>query len=174
MAVALRTDAAPDCAPDNAVELRGLTKVYGKAPGRPALDRVDLAIPRGSLFGLLGPNGAGKSTLINILAGLVVKTAGTARVWGIDIDRDPRAARAARSRCNISISPSGSMNFCPRPKRADRIIGRGRTFRPRTSLCRRCRHSTRGSKRRSGRPACHARCRTVRPTGSMRSALASR
>src|SRR3546814_15008768 len=47
------------------------------------------------MFGLLGPNGAGKSTLINILAGLVTKSAGTARIWGIDIDRDPRNARAA-------------------------------------------------------------------------------
>src|SRR3546814_4733835 len=44
---------------------------------------------------MLGPNGAGKSTLINILAGLVTKSAGTARIWGIDIDRDPRNARAA-------------------------------------------------------------------------------
>jgi ABC-2 type transport system ATP-binding protein len=86
--------AAP--APALAVEVKGLTKVYsGKGGGRAALDQVDLEIPRGSLFALLGPNGAGKSTLINILAGLVLKTAGTAKVWGIDIDRDPRSAKAA-------------------------------------------------------------------------------
>jgi ABC-2 type transport system ATP-binding protein len=64
-------------------------------PAKTALEGVDLAIPRGSLFGLLGPNGAGKSTMINILAGLVLKTSGTAAVWGIDIDADPRQARAA-------------------------------------------------------------------------------
>jgi ABC-2 type transport system ATP-binding protein len=90
--------AAEAKAPAYAVELRGLTKVYGGAgrmPEKLALDRVDLAIPRGSIFGLLGPNGAGKSTLINILAGLAVKTAGTAIIWGIDIDRDPRQARGA-------------------------------------------------------------------------------
>ncbi len=84
--------------PALAVEVRGLTKIYksrGGATARPALDKVDLEIPRGSIFGLLGPNGAGKSTLINILAGLVVKTAGTARIWDIDIDRQPRNARAA-------------------------------------------------------------------------------
>ncbi len=84
--------------PDYAVEVHGLTKYYrsaGKQAARPALDNVDLAIPRGSLFGLLGPNGAGKSTLINILAGLVVKTSGKASIWGIDIDRDARNARAA-------------------------------------------------------------------------------
>jgi ABC-2 type transport system ATP-binding protein len=90
--------AADAHAPAYAVELRGLTKVYrgaGRMAEKLALDRVDLAIPRGSIFGLLGPNGAGKSTLINILAGLVVKTAGTALIWGIDIDRDPRQARGA-------------------------------------------------------------------------------
>jgi ABC-2 type transport system ATP-binding protein len=84
--------------PDLAIELRGLRKTYGGrggTPGRAALAGVDLDVRRGEMFGLLGPNGAGKSTLINILAGLVVKSAGTARVWGVDIDRDPRNARAA-------------------------------------------------------------------------------
>jgi ABC-2 type transport system ATP-binding protein len=83
--------------PGLAVETRALTKIYGgrDATGKRALDAVDLAVPRGSIFGLLGPNGAGKSTLINILAGLVVKTGGTARIWGHDIDTDTRAARAA-------------------------------------------------------------------------------
>jgi len=84
--------------PTNAVEVQGLVKTYrGQGRGGPkqALKGIDLAIPRGSMFGLLGPNGAGKSTFINILAGLVVKTAGQARVWDIDIDADPRSARAA-------------------------------------------------------------------------------
>ena len=79
---------------ENAVEVRGLTKTYGKS-SRMALDHVDLAIPRGSIFGLLGPNGAGKSTFINILAGLVLKSSGQASIWGIDIDQNPRQARAA-------------------------------------------------------------------------------
>jgi ABC-2 type transport system ATP-binding protein len=89
--------ASADARPRHAVELVGLTKIYGSRGGtaKAALDGIDLAIPRGSLFGLLGPNGAGKSTLINILAGLVIKTAGTARIWDIDIDTDPRQARAA-------------------------------------------------------------------------------
>jgi ABC-2 type transport system ATP-binding protein len=84
--------------PKNAIELRGLTKVYGR-PGSgkavTALGGIDLAVPRGSIFGLLGPNGAGKSTTINILSGIVVKTGGTARIWTHDIDRDPRLARSA-------------------------------------------------------------------------------
>lgn len=84
--------------PDLAVEIRGLAKTYrasGRAPEKVALRGVDLAIPRGSLFGLLGPNGAGKSTLINVMAGLVTKSAGEVRIWGRDIDRDPRGARSA-------------------------------------------------------------------------------
>ncbi|MYG53510.1 MAG: ABC transporter ATP-binding protein [Rhodospirillaceae bacterium] len=91
------TDSVPaDSVP--AVRVRGLTKTYrgskNFAPSR-ALKGIDLDIPKGSVFGLLGPNGAGKSTLINILAGLVNKTAGTAAIWGIDIDRDPRRSRSA-------------------------------------------------------------------------------
>jgi ABC-2 type transport system ATP-binding protein len=87
--------------PAAAIRVRGLTKVYRRrgsgqsGPMRPALDGVDLDIPRGSLFGLLGPNGAGKSTLINILAQLVLPTAGTAEIWGHDLGREPRRAAAA-------------------------------------------------------------------------------
>ena len=84
--------------PAFAIEATGLRKIYPAERNRPpkeALAGIDLAIPRGSIFGLLGPNGAGKSTFINILAGLANKTAGTVKVWGIDIDRDPRRARAA-------------------------------------------------------------------------------
>jgi ABC-2 type transport system ATP-binding protein len=85
--------------PDMAVSLRGLTKVYrpqGKdGQAKVALDHVDLDIPRGALFALLGPNGAGKSTLINIMAQLVIKTEGEVRIWGIDLDADPRHAAAA-------------------------------------------------------------------------------
>jgi ABC-2 type transport system ATP-binding protein len=50
-------------------------------------------VPQGQIFGLSGPNGAGKSTLINILAGLVVKTGGTASIWGFDITEHPRNAK---------------------------------------------------------------------------------
>lgn len=82
----------------NAIEIEGLRKVYagaGNAPEKVALNGVDLDIPQGSIMGLLGPNGAGKSTLINILAGLVVKTAGRVKIWGFDQDVNPRQSRAA-------------------------------------------------------------------------------
>lgn len=83
---------------ENAIEIEGLRKVYaasGRAAAKEALTGIDLTIPRGSVFGLLGPNGAGKSTMINIMAGLVMKTAGKVRIWGFDQDVNPRQSRAA-------------------------------------------------------------------------------
>ena len=76
-----------------AISIRGLSKIY--KGGKQALFDVDIDIPRGQIFGLLGPNGAGKSTTINILAGLVNKTVGHVDIWGFDIDRDPRNAKAS-------------------------------------------------------------------------------
>lgn len=82
--------------PDVAVEIDSLVKTYKGRAGQPekkALDGVSLSVPRGSFFALLGPNGAGKSTLINILAGLVTKSSGSARIWGHDVAHAARAAR---------------------------------------------------------------------------------
>ena len=76
----------------SAIEIRGLQKTYAQrrgAPLRPALSGIDLTILAGSVFGLLGPNGAGKSTLINILAGLVTKSAGSVKIRGFDQDSNP-------------------------------------------------------------------------------------
>lgn len=91
-----RKTAMPD--PKFAIEVRDLRKTYaatGKMPEKQALKGISLQIPTGSIFGLLGPNGAGKSTFINILAGLVKKTSGSAEIWGLDIDAHPRQSRAA-------------------------------------------------------------------------------
>jgi ABC-2 type transport system ATP-binding protein len=74
-----------------AIRIDSVSKTY--AGGKLALDNVSVEVPRGHIFGLLGPNGAGKSTLINILAGLVVKSAGTVNIWGFDIDEHPRNAK---------------------------------------------------------------------------------
>ena len=74
-----------------AISIVDLQKTY--AGGKRALDGISLEIPRGGIFGLLGPNGAGKSTLINILAGLVSKSGGSATIWGFDIDAHPRNAK---------------------------------------------------------------------------------
>ena len=115
-------------APDNAVTVRGLSKVYraqGKSPENLALKGVDLDIPRGALFGLLGPNGAGKSTLINILAGLANKTDGAAAIWGYDLDRDPRAParRSGSSRRSSTSTRSSRRASCS-------------TYRPGSTACR--------------------------------------
>ena len=92
-----------DTAPSQAaISIDQLSKTY--AGGKRALDNVSLDIPRGSIFGLLGPNGAGKSTLINVLAGIVNKTSGTARVWGFDIHEDPRNAKSS-----IGIVPQDNL-----------------------------------------------------------------
>ncbi|MDH5189599.1 MAG: ABC transporter ATP-binding protein [Rhodospirillaceae bacterium] len=82
--------------PQNAVEVRDLVKTYAPSKisaEKRALKGISLDVPRGSFFGLLGPNGAGKSTLINILAGLVNKTSGSASIWGYDTEESMRAAR---------------------------------------------------------------------------------
>ena len=61
-----------------AISARNLQKTYDGARPKTALQGVSLDIPVGCIFGLLGPNGAGKSTFINILAGTVIKSAGSA------------------------------------------------------------------------------------------------
>ncbi len=84
-----------------AISISGLSKTY--QGGKRALDDVTFDVPRGQIFGLLGPNGAGKSTLINILAGLVNKTSGSASIWGFDIDAHPRNAKASIGIVNQEI-----------------------------------------------------------------------
>jgi ABC-2 type transport system ATP-binding protein len=95
---------------NNAIEITNLSKTYrasGKAPEKTALHDVSLTIPKGAIYGLLGPNGAGKSTLINIMAGLVVKSAGRVVLWGRDIDVEPENAKAA-----IGVMPQ-EINYDP-------------------------------------------------------------
>jgi lipooligosaccharide transport system ATP-binding protein len=72
------------------VEARGVVKRFG---ARVAVDGVDLDVPAGVCFGLLGPNGAGKTTTLRMVYGVSRPTAGTIRVFDIDISRDPRAVR---------------------------------------------------------------------------------
>jgi ABC-2 type transport system ATP-binding protein len=74
-----------------AVEAAGLVKSFGATR---AVDGVDLSIPAGGVHAVLGPNGAGKTTTIRMLATLLRPDAGTARVFGHDVVRDPAAVRA--------------------------------------------------------------------------------
>jgi ABC-2 type transport system ATP-binding protein len=75
---------------DAAIEVRGLVKNFGDVC---ALDGVDLTAHRGQVVGLLGPNGAGKTTLVRVLATLLKADAGSARVLGLDVQRDAAALR---------------------------------------------------------------------------------
>ena len=88
-----------------AVEIDGLTKRYrrqrplkdllrGAAPRETlALDQVTLEIREGEVFGLLGPNGSGKTTLLKLLSTILSPTAGTARLFGVDVRQNPRRVR---------------------------------------------------------------------------------
>lgn len=66
-------------APDLAIETRALTKTFGR---QRAVQAIDLAVPRGSVFGFLGPNGSGKTTSIRMLLGLADATSGEMSVLG--------------------------------------------------------------------------------------------
>ena len=73
-----------------AIRTSGLTRRFGDLV---AVDRLDLRVRAGSIYGLLGPNGAGKSTTIKILITLLPPSEGTAEVAGLDVVREARAVR---------------------------------------------------------------------------------
>src|SRR2546421_915583 len=72
-------DRVDDMSDDLAIETTGLTKRLGHTA---VVDKVDLAVPRGSVYGFLGPNGSGKTTTIRMLLGLIWPTAGSFRLLG--------------------------------------------------------------------------------------------
>jgi ABC-2 type transport system ATP-binding protein len=72
------------------LEATGLVKKFGKTP---ALDGLNLTLQPGQVMALLGPNGAGKTTFVNLVATLLHPDAGTLRVEGIDVARQPAAVR---------------------------------------------------------------------------------
>lgn len=78
------------------IRTRGLTKRY--RGGQLAVDRLDLAVPAGSVFGFLGPNGSGKTTTIRMLMGLIEPTAGSC----------PRSAPSSRARPSTASSPAAT------------------------------------------------------------------
>ncbi|GHJ19358.1 MULTISPECIES: daunorubicin resistance protein DrrA family ABC transporter ATP-binding protein [Streptomyces] len=73
-----------------AIYAEGLVKTFGDVK---ALDGVDLDVPESTVLGLLGPNGAGKTTTVRVLTTLLRPDAGTARVAGIDVLKNPTAVR---------------------------------------------------------------------------------
>jgi ABC-2 type transport system ATP-binding protein len=81
----------------NALKVEELTKIYSKKSTKEvkALNKLNLEVKEGEIFGLLGPNGAGKTTFLNILAGTVTKNSGSVNVWGFDLDKNPRQVRSS-------------------------------------------------------------------------------
>ncbi|MFE7611298.1 ATP-binding cassette domain-containing protein [Streptomyces celluloflavus] len=77
---------------ETVIRTEGLTKVYPKT-GFAAVDRLDLRVYRGEIFGLLGPNGAGKTTTVGMLTTRVVPTAGSAYIGDIDVIAHPTLAK---------------------------------------------------------------------------------
>ncbi|GFE16071.1 ABC transporter ATP-binding protein [Streptomyces glebosus] len=98
--------ATPAPAGEWAIETQGLTKAY--RGGRRAVDGLDLAVPRGSVFGFLGPNGCGKTTTIRMLLGLIEPTAGRARVLGQSM---PAAGRRVLPRVGALIEGPALYGF---------------------------------------------------------------
>ncbi len=73
------------------IDTQGLSKTYKRVE---ALKALNLRVPKNSIFGFLGPNGAGKTTAIKLLLGLIRPTAGSARIFGLDILQDSVAIRS--------------------------------------------------------------------------------
>ena len=86
------------------LDVENVSKRYGDFV---ALDSVSLHIDEGEIFALLGPNGAGKTTLIGAVCGLVKKSSGTVKLFGVDLDVDP-----VTPRINVGLVPQ-EINFDP-------------------------------------------------------------
>ena len=82
------------------IEVESLSKRFGAIV---AVDDVSFSVPRGIVMGFLGPNGAGKSTTMRMITGYLPPTAGTARVKGQDIQREPVAVKRS-----IGFLPEGA------------------------------------------------------------------
>ena len=106
-----------------AVEALGLVKRYASRAGTiEAVRGVDLRVATGEVFGFLGPNGAGKSTTVRMLTTLLTITGGTARVAGVDVARDPDAARR---RMGVALQEAG---LDPRQTGRELLVLQARLF----------------------------------------------
>ena len=104
---------------DEAVFAEGLVKHYGDVE---AVRGVDLRIETGEVFGFLGPNGAGKSTTVKMLTTLLSITSGTAYVAGVDVTREPDAAR---HKMGVALQEAG---LDPRQSGRELLVLQGRLF----------------------------------------------
>ena len=115
-----------------AIEATGLVKSFGETL---AVDGVDLAVRRGSVYGMLGPNGAGKTTVIRMLATLIRPDGGSARVFGHDIVEESDAVRGAVSLTGqlASVEADLEASLVPNPAQPPALDAAGGS-RPRCPL----------------------------------------
>jgi ABC-2 type transport system ATP-binding protein len=90
----------------NILETHELTRRFGDLT---AVDKLNLSVPAGQVFGLLGPNGAGKTTVIKMLTTLLPPTSGHARVAGFDVEQRPARVRAAIGYVPQLVSVDGAL-----------------------------------------------------------------
>lgn len=90
-----------------AIQISDLTKRYGKDRG---IEKINLQVEEGEIFGFIGPNGAGKSTTIRVLLNLLFPTGGNARIMGLDIIRDSKKIRALTGYIPSEANPWPDMN----------------------------------------------------------------
>src|SRR5205814_279905 len=118
-----------------AVEVTGLTKKFRRKPGRhdrrrgavrrtvAAVDGISFTMERGETIAILGQNGSGKSTLVRILSTLLFHDAGTAKVFGHDVRRDPYAVRRLVNRVSVEASFFKRMSAAENLSYAARFYG---------------------------------------------------
>jgi ABC-2 type transport system ATP-binding protein len=117
------TDESEERDVEDAVEAEALVKHYRSRTGVvEAVRGVDLRVQAGEIFGFLGPNGAGKSTMIRMLTTLLTITSGTARVAGVDVAREPDAARRA---LGVALQEAG---LDPRQTGRETLVLQARLF----------------------------------------------
>lgn len=90
------------------IDIRDLTKTYGKDRG---IERVNLEVEEGEVFGFIGPNGAGKSTTIRVLLNLIFPTGGTAKIMGMDVVRDSKKIKFHTGYVPSDANPYTHMNI---------------------------------------------------------------
>jgi len=106
-----------------AIEAEQLVKHYsGRGGDVEAVRGVDLHVRQGEVFGFLGPNGAGKSTTVRMLTTLMTLTSGSARVAGVEVTKDPDAAR---NKIGVALQEAG---LDPRQTGRELVILQGRLF----------------------------------------------
>ncbi|WP_312753400.1 ATP-binding cassette domain-containing protein [Rummeliibacillus suwonensis] len=116
---------------DWAVEAHGLVKTFGD---NRAVDGVDLNVRAGTIYGVLGPNGAGKTTTIRILATLLKADAGSAQIFGYDVEKEPQLVRQLIGVTGQYASVDESLSAMENLIIFSRLLGLGRTDAKRKAL----------------------------------------